>query len=291
MGAGMPACEPFLRWVGSKRRLAQTIRALMPKTFNRYIESFVGGGALFFSGAAEGHEPWLSDINEELIDCYRAIRDDAESVIRVLSAEARTYKQCGDPAWHYYATRAMDPETLAPSARAARTIFLNKTGFNGLYRVNSSGKFNVPHGRTSSGEPPLICDAATIRACSEALRRVSLTCADFGEVASLAAAGDFCYFDSPYIPASGTADFTAYTKGGFGRDKQARLAELCRSLATRGVHWIASNSDTPESRALYSGFDIRSVSRSGTVSSKVGKRQRVGEVLVLSGTWEAPSCS
>ena len=175
--------------------------------------------------------------------------------------------------------RAIDRATLPLAERAARTIYLNKTGYNGLYRVNRAGKFNVPMGRYKS---PLLCDAANLRACSVALRGVDLRVDDFEDVASRAKAGDFVYFDPPYVPVSDSAAFTSYVPGGFGADQQRRLAEVFTTLARRGVYAMLSNSDTPTVRELYRGFRIDSVLAARFINSRGSRRGKIGEVLVTS---------
>ena len=178
--------------------------------------------------------------------------------------------------------RAEDPAKLALPARAARTIYLNKTGYNGLYRVNRAGRFNVPFGRYDNPgfrQPEAI---ENLRACSRALRGVKLVVRDFGEVARHAKAGDFVYFDPPYVPVSTTSDFTSYVPGGFGYADQERLAGVFARLAARGVHVMLSNSDTPEVRALYARFRIDRVLAGRSVNSKVSGRGKVGEVVVRS---------
>jgi DNA adenine methylase len=240
----------------------------LPTNFRRYFEPFAGGAAMFFS--LRPKRAVLADVNAELVDCYVAARDDVDRVIAAL----RHYRYEAD---QYYRTRAIDPLTLPLPERAARTIYLNRTGYNGLYRVNRSGKFNVPMGRYTN---PLLCDATNLRACSEALQGVDVRLADFEALAARAKAGDFVYFDPPYVPVSDTADFTSYVPGGFGAAQQRRLATLFADLAKRGVHAMLSNSDTPEVRALYRGFPIARVLAARHINSRGSRRGKVGEVVV-----------
>jgi len=194
--------RPFLKWAGGKSQLLGGLRARVPKSYERYFEPFLGGGALFFSlRPAKGV---LGDVNGEIVDCYTAVRDDVGGLVAAL--QNHRYD-----AGHYYAVRDADPAKLSLVERAARTIFLNKTGFNGLYRVNRAGKFNVPFGRYAK---PSICNEENLRACSAALANVELVAGDFERVASRARAGDFVYFDPPYVPLSRTAAFTAYALAG-----------------------------------------------------------------------------
>lgn len=269
-----PAPRPFLKWVGGKTQLLDQMKPLLPKAWERYFEPFVGGAALFFELRAQRPEmpAFLSDVNAELVSCYRAVRDDVEAVLRALGKHV--YESD-----HYYAVRALNPAELPPAERAARTIFLNKTGYNGLYRVNRSGQFNVPFGRFTK---PLFRDPDNLRACSRALRDASILHADFSNVLELAKKGDFVYFDPPYVPLSPTSDFTAYIPGGFGEAEQRKLAEVFAKLARRGVNVMLSNSDTELVRELYDGFDIQVVYASRSVNSNAARRGKLAEVVVRS---------
>jgi DNA adenine methylase len=263
--------RPFVKWVGGKGQLLPTLRREAPKSFGRYFEPFVGGGALFF--ALKPVSAVLTDVNEELISAYTAIRDDVESVIKALLGYE--YDK-----GIYYKVRALDPRSLPPADRAARTLYLNRTGFNGLYRVNKSGGFNVPFGRYAN---PLICDPTNLRACSAALANVELAVRPFHAVLEHAAPGDFVYFDPPYLPVSRTADFTAYAAGGFGLAEHERLALVARELVARGVRVLLSNADVPAARKLFKGakgFKIKTVEANRTVSATAGGRVPVTEILV-----------
>jgi DNA adenine methylase len=264
--------KPFLKWAGGKGQLVDQFRPLFPTALpGRYLEPFVGSAAVFF--ALRPPRAVLTDVNRELIDCYRAVQSDVERVIEAL----RSHKYEED---YYYRVRAIEPEGLAPPERAARTIFLNKTGYNGLYRVNKKGRFNVPFGRYTN---PGFChpDALdNLRACARALREVTLDVRDFAEVVRYARAGDFVYFDPPYVPASSTADFTSYVPGGFGWEAQKRLADVFGELSRKGVLAMLSNSDTPAVRELYRDFRIDTVLASRSINSRKDKRGKVGEVVV-----------
>jgi DNA adenine methylase len=266
--ADPPKSRPFLKWAGGKGQLLDQLRLRMPTRYRRYLEPFAGGGALFFS--LQPKQALLADINAELIDCYVATRDDVEGVIEALGSHRYATED-------YYRVRAVDRTTLSLAERAARTIYLNKTGYNGLYRVNRAGKFNVPMGRYSN---PLFCDRENLHACSRALRGVDLRVADFEEVAARAKSGDFVYFDPPYVPLSDSSDFTSYVPGGFGADQQRRLATLFAKLAGRGVQAMLSNSDTPTVRELYRGFPIHRVLAARYINSRGSRRGKVGEVVV-----------
>lgn len=260
--------RPFLKWAGGKTQLLPEILARVPDRFARYHEPFIGGGAVFFALAPQ--QALLADINPDLVGCYRAIRDRLPAVLRYL----RSHDVTED---HFYEVRSWDHADLDPAEAAARLVFLNRTCFNGLYRVNRSGRFNVPFGRYKN---PRICDEDNLRAVSEALQGVDLTVGSVFETARRARRGDLVYFDPPYDPVSSTASFTSYAKDGFGREEQIRLAELFRELARRGVHVVLSNSDTPFIRELYADFVIDRVMARRAINSRATRRGPVGEVLI-----------
>jgi len=262
--------RPFLKWVGGKSRVLPQLKPLLPQQIGRYHEPFVGGGAMFFS--LQPREAQLWDINAELINCYEVIRDHVEDVIVAL----RLHRYEKD---YYYALRAMDPGNMDEVQRAARTICLNRTGFNGLYRVNRSGNFNVPFGRYKN---PTICDAPNLRLCSKALARVRVASRDFSALEDSTRAGDFVYFDPPYVPRSATSGFTDYSPGGFSWQDQERLAEVFVNLAGRGVNVMLSNSDVPLVRKLYSGFVIDTVLATRNINSRADRRGAISEVVVRS---------
>jgi len=262
--------KPFVKWAGGKRQLLPAIRASLPKKFKRYFEPFVGGGAVFFD--LEPPSAVLSDANAELINCYLAVRDHVDELVRALRDHVYEKE-------HYYRIRAVAPEALGEVERAARTIFLNKTGFNGLYRVNSKGVFNVPFGRFTN---PNICDEPTLRACSARLADVELHRRPFEAILREARAGDFVYFDPPYIPLSKTAYFTAYSDLKFDLEDQERLALVFEELAGRGVKVMLSNSDVEWVRARYARFTLKDVLAPRSVNSVVSSRGLVRELLVTS---------
>lgn len=262
--------RPFLKWAGGKGGLLSDILRRLPEGYGRYHEPFVGGGAVFFGLAPRAAT--LSDKNAELIHAYVTVRDDVDGLIEELGEHVYTSE-------HYYAVRALDPAGLPPRKRAARTVFLNRAGFNGLYRLNSRGQFNVPFGRYTN---PRIVDAENLRACSRALIDVELRAEDFDAVLRRAQPGDLVYFDPPYVPLSSTASFTAYQAGGFGARDQEHLRDVFATLASRNVCCLLSNSDTPEVRALYKDFAIDEVQARRAINSKGSNRGPVGEVLVRS---------
>jgi len=262
--------RPFVKWAGGKTGLLGEILPRLPAKINTYYEPFVGGGAVFFALAAEGRfkKAVLGDDNVELIETYHSIKEDTDGLVRRLKAHAIKHSEV-----YFYKIRADRGSHLA-----ARFIYLNKTGFNGLYRVNRKGLFNVPFGRYSN---PTICDEENLRAASAVLQGVGLLPGDFERSTMRAMRGDTVYFDPPYVPLSDTAAFTAYTKGGFGAGAQERLRDVARKLADRGVHVLLSNSDTPEVRKLYKGFKLVKVEARRAINSKGGKRGPVGELLIL----------
>jgi DNA adenine methylase len=260
---------PFIKWVGGKTALLPELMKHVPNRLRGYHEPFVGGGALFF--AVQPKRAQLADQNPELIHCYSQVRDDVYGVLDVLARHV--YERA-----HFDAVRALDPLHLRPAERAARFIYLNKTCFNGLWRVNRAGRFNVPIGRYKN---PKFNDPATLITASHALRGVTLTRAPFEESMARAAPGDFVYLDPPYDPVSPTASFASYTAGGFSWEDQRRLAHACVVLNRRGVRFLLSNSATPRIRALYAGFEQRMVKAPRFVNSKAGLRGPVDEVLVF----------
>jgi DNA adenine methylase len=241
---------------------------LFPQRFGRYFEPFVGAGAVFFHLNPE--EAHLSDVNPELVNAYQVIRDHVEELISILGG----YQHDKD---FYYALRAQDPATLSPVERAARIIYLNKTCFNGLYRVNRRGQFNVPFGDYKN---PRILDEAGLRAAQAALQGVSVTHQGFDAVLAEAKSGDFVYFDPPYHPLSPTASFTSYAADDFGPEDQIRLAAVFRRLDAKGVKLMLSNSDTPFIRDLYEGFHIQQVWAPRAINRDAAKRKGVAEVVV-----------
>ena len=267
-----PAARPVLKWAGGKGRLLPELIHRLPETYAAYHEPFIGGGALFFALAGRGRigRAFLSDANASLIDVYLALRDEVEAVVAALGEHVYERE-------HYYRVRARRPENLSLPERAARVIYLNKTCYNGLYRENRKGQFNVPFGRYKN---PTICDEPNLRAASAALQGVDIARRHFSTVLESAQPGDFVYFDPPYHPLSATANFTAYDRGGFGPDDQRQLRDVFAALGVRGVRAMLSNSDTPFIRELYDGFPVDQVFVARAVNSKANGRGKVAEVIV-----------
>jgi DNA adenine methylase len=267
--------RPFLKWAGGKTQLLHVLLRHMPSNFKRYHEPFVGGGALFFALYRLGrlHQAFLSDLNAELIDTYVAVRDHVEQVIGLLA-------QYPHSAEFFYELRAQDPWAMSLTDRAARMIYLNKTCFNGLYRVNKTGGFNSPFGKYKS---PNYCDGRNLRAASQALQDVEITRGSFESILDQARPGDLVYFDPPYDPLSATASFVGYQSQGFSRADQERLRDVCLKLTELHVQVILSNSATEYIKTIYSSevFAITPVQAGRAISSKAESRGKLTELLVV----------
>jgi DNA adenine methylase len=245
----------------------------LPRSYGTYYEPFLGGGALFFH--LRPRRAVLGDANERLVRAYRGVRDAVDEVVRLLRSYAPTRET-------FEALRAADVDARSDAEVAAWFVFLNRLGYNGLYRVNRAGRFNVPFGDYPR---PRVCDEPTLRACSAALAGAEIVCADFAEVVARARAGDVAYFDPPYVPLSVTSSFTAYTSKGFTMDDQRRLRDTARALAARGVRAVVSNSGAPAVRELYGGgdFELTPVRAARAISCKGAGRGPVVEVVAAGG--------
>jgi DNA adenine methylase len=266
--------RPFLKWAGGKTQLADDILQRMPVRFNTYFEPFVGSGAIFFRLYREKkiRHAVLSDINAELIDTYKAIRDCVDEVIEYLSGFPHEKS-------FYYELRAKDPWSLTLPERAARMIYLNKTGYNGLYRVNRQGKFNVPFGKYKS---PNYLDKENLKSVSYALQKVELVCASFEIVLQKSNPGDWVYFDPPYVPLSQTANFTSYYSNGFTLRDQEKLRDICIELTKKNVYVTLSNSDTSITTNLFSyPFFSRDIVYSNrAINCNGSKRGKITELII-----------
>lgn len=273
-----PRLRPILKWAGGKSRLVARIVQRLPERIDTYYEPFVGGAAVFFALASQGRfkRAVLGDLNRDLVDVYKGVKEDVDAVILLLEDYRRRHSR-----ETYYETRQLDPATLELPARAARLIYLNKTGYNGLYRVNRSGQFNVPFGRY---ENPSICDEPRLRAAAEALRRrsVSIKVGDFEKLSQRAEAGDAVYFDPPYVPVSKTASFTNYHSASFGDEEHLRLASTFKQLTLRKVAAVLSNSGGKATQLLYrgAGIEVEKVLVARSINSKSTARGNVTELLV-----------
>ncbi len=265
--------RPFLKWVGGKGQLLNKLVERTPPRFGVYHEPFLGGGAFYFALQRMGRiqEAHLADLNWELIDTFQAVRDHPEAILARL--EKFRYTET-----FFYNMRRKNPKRMKPVNRAARMIFLNKTCFNGLYRVNQKGKFNVPFGRFKN---PKYRDPDNLLAVSAALSPAKLHNAPFHNVLDRAKSGDFVYFDPPYIPASQTANFTSYHAKGFTYIDHIMLRDVARQLSERGVYVMLSNSATALVRDLYGdNFILTEIKARRTVNRDPTKRGKVGEYLI-----------
>ncbi|MCW4048702.1 MAG: Dam family site-specific DNA-(adenine-N6)-methyltransferase [Candidatus Bathyarchaeota archaeon] len=264
--------RPLLKWAGGKRRLVEKILGLLPRSDERsYHEPFVGGGAVFFN--LEPTRSSINDINHRLMNFYRVVRDSPDELIEVAS-QYRYEKE------EYYERRSRFNEMPEdPVEDAGLLLYLNKTGYNGLYRVNSKGLFNVPFGRYKD---PRIVNVEMIHHASRLLRGVNIVNTDFGYILNEAEAGDQCYLDPPYVPVSKTASFVDYSVGGFKETDQERLRDICVRLDEMDVTFVQSNSDTELIKSLYkdTGFNIIPLRTSRLISSKVSSRASGYEVLI-----------
>jgi DNA adenine methylase len=275
-----PPAQPFLKWAGGKGQLLKQYEPFFPtEPLRGYIEPFVGSGALFFHLRGRGlfERYLLAENNDELMNCYRVVRDQIDDLIFWLRVHESHH--CRD---YYYTVRNWDhePDWLdAPRPmRAARMIYLNKTCYNGLWRVNSRGHFNVPLGRYRA---PTILDEERLRAASRALQAVELEVMDFERVIRLAGRGDFVYLDPPYFPLSETANFTSYSQDAFGEYEHRKLALVFAELDRKGCRVMLSNSDTPLVRELYRDFRVETMIARRAINSASGKRGPITEVVVM----------
>ena len=270
-----PYLRPFLKWAGGKTQLLQQLAHFYPPkgSVKRYIEPFLGSGAVFFHFKAmvNPRQAVLWDNNRELIETFLAVQQEVDQVIKLLRKHQKAHSKS-----FFLAMREKSPLSLA--AKAARLIYLNKTCFNGLYRVNSRGIFNVPFGRHTN---PGIFNEEWLRGASEQLQGARIETEDFRFLKVEARKNDFIYFDPPYHPRSKTSYFTAYTRDPFGEEHQRKLADLYRALDKKGCVLMLSNSDTPLIRQLYKDFDIREVSARRNINSKAERRGSICELVVL----------
>ncbi|MCP1357222.1 DNA adenine methylase [Aneurinibacillus migulanus] len=274
--------QPFLKWAGGKRQLLPEIRKYIPKHFTHYYEPFIGAGAVLFD--LKPHNATINDVNAELINVYNVIRTDVDNLVRDLQ------KHQNNPEY-FYEIRALDRTEayhhLSPLQRASRLIYLNKTCYNGLFRVNSKGQFNVPFGKYKN---PSIVNEDVLRVVSDYLNNnhVTILNEDFEEAVQNAGEGDLVYFDPPYDPVSETSSFTSYSNEVFTRDDQTRLRDLYLELHKRGCYVLLSNSDTPFINEIYQELHtsnpeicIKKVQASRAINSQGAKRGKINEVLVV----------
>ena len=263
---------PIVKWVGGKRQLMFELLKNMPENYNRYFEPFIGGGALFFE--LQPDNAYISDMNEELINLYQVVRDNVDELVADL--------QKHDISKEYFMEirnidRTEEYENWSDIQKASRFIYLNRTCFNGMYRVNSKGEFNVPCGHYKN---PRILDENNLINCSNLLQRTEIKHADFSEILKKVKKDDFVYFDPPYVPLSETSSFTSYTKDGFDMDMQFKLRDVCDELDSIGVQFLLSNSDTKLVNELYENYNIKKVFASRQINANADGRGKITEVLV-----------
>jgi DNA adenine methylase len=268
--------QPFLKWAGGKASLLRQLEEFFPHEIDRYIEPFLGGGAVFFhlKHRFPDMRPFLRDSNEELINCYRVVRDRPEDLMQLLDEHISAFRAGGDV--YFYAIRKQNDLT-DDVARAARTIFLNKTCFNGLYRVNAKGEFNTPVG---SNKNPNLYSRENLLVASAVLQDAQLEAQDFRKTAGEAYRGDFIYFDPPYLPISAYSDFKRYTLEQFREADQVELVRIFRELDAKGCRVVLSNSEHRRTRELYAGFLIQAVSAPRFINCKPGGRGKISELVI-----------
>ena len=264
--------KPFLKWVGGKRQLVKELLALSPKEYNCYFEPFLGGGALYF--ALKPAKAFLSDINPELINAFQCVRDKLDQLILSLSKH-RYDKE------HFYAIRSLDRKSdfneISSIEKASRLIFLNKTCYNGLYRLSKKGYFNAPFGRYKN---PKILDTENLLACSRVLKNSELWIANYRNIIDKIKKNDFVYLDPPYVPISKTSNFTSYTKESFDLNDQYLLKEFCDTISKKGGFFMLSNSYSKSIIDLYNGYNIEKVLAKRMINSNASKRGDLQEVII-----------
>ena len=268
--------QPFTKWTGGKRQLLPVVRELMPKTYNRYFEPFVGGGALFFDLAPK--DAVINDFNAELINCYQQIKDNPQELIEILKVHQEYNSK-----EYYLDLRSADRDEridmMSEVQRAARILYMLRVDFNGLYRVNSKNQFNVPYGRYKN---PKIVDEELISAISVYLNnnQLEIKTGDFEKAVLDVQPGDFVYFDPPYIPLSETSAFTSYTHEGFSFADQVRLRDAFKRLSDTGAYVMLSNSSSALVEELYKDFNIHYVEATRTNGAKSSSRGKISEIIV-----------
>ena len=272
--------HPFVKWAGGKRQLIPQLKDYFPKKFNKYIEPFVGGGAVFFylyrEGFLKNRKSVLIDINEELINCYNVIKNDVIDLIESL----RNHKNEKN---YFYKIRDLDRnfETynkMTATEKASRIIYLNKCCYNGLYRVNSKGQFNVPFGKYKN---PLFCDEENLIEVNKALENVEILHNSFENSIKYAEVNDFIYLDPPYFPVSKTANFTSYTKENFNVDSQEDLCQVFKNLDEQGCKLMLSNSSNVYTNELYKDYKIATLQAKRAINCDPSKRGKISEILVM----------
>ena len=289
------SAKPFVKWAGGKTQLLKDIKRALPSDFSEkkdsiYVEPFVGGGAVLFwilQQFPNIKKAIINDINPHLITTYRAVKEQPEKLIERLEIFQQEYLPLHEyERKNYYLNKRniYNSSPLSEIETAALFIFLNRTCFNGLYRVNSKGEFNVPHGRYTN---PKICDKATILADSQLLQKVEILCGDYTETITYATPNTLFYFDPPYKPLSKTSSFNSYVKEGFDDNEQIRLRDFCHYISEHKAHFILSNSDAKDKKGndnffdkIYQSFNIHRVMASRMINSNPNKRGKLSELII-----------
>ncbi len=267
-------CKPVIKWVGGKHQLLNELKKYMPKNFNTYFEPFIGGGALFFDLKIK--KSFINDYNFELINLYKIIKTKPIELIKDLKIHKNNSE-------YFYKLRKLDRipsfyKRLSKVKKASRFIYLNKTGFNGLYRVNKSSQFNVPFGTYKN---PNYVDDSNILDCSKLLQKTTILNGDFENIKQYIKKGDFVYFDPPYVPLNETSSFTGYTDKGFDEDMQFRLKELCDYINSIGAFFMLSNSYTKYIKDLYQDYNLITVQANRALNCKANRRGKINEYIVI----------
>ena len=268
--------SPLLKWVGGKRQLLSDILPMVDNKCSTYVEPFIGGGAVLFS--MQPKRAIINDYNHELINVYRVVRDNLDELLELLYIH-----QANNSSEYYYEVRAWDRDEylnkMTNIEKAARIIYLNKTCYNGLYRVNSAGQFNSPYGRYKN---PNIVNEAVLKAVSKYFKNndINIRNGDYKDTLINLDKRSFVYLDPPYMPISSSSSFTGYTEGGFGYEHQVELKEECDKLTQQGIRFVQSNSDCDEIRELYKEYKIKTVKAKRSINSVAKKRGEINEVLI-----------
>lgn len=278
MGANL-LVSPMLKWVGGKRQLLSEIVPMIDRKCSTYVEPFLGGGAVLFN--MQPKKAIINDYNKELINVYTTVRDNLDDLLSALETHEEN-----NSADYYYEIRALDREdsfkTMSNVERAARIIYLNKTCYNGLYRVNSSGQFNSPYGKYKK---PNIVNKDVLKAISKYFNsnEIKILSGDYREALRDLETTAFVYLDPPYMPISSSSSFTGYTEGGFNYRSQVELKEECDRLTEKGIRFVQSNSDCEEIQELYKAYKIKTVQAKRSINSVAKKRGEINEVLIYNG--------
>ncbi|BCD60576.1 MULTISPECIES: Dam family site-specific DNA-(adenine-N6)-methyltransferase [unclassified Nitratiruptor] len=272
--------KPFVKWAGGKKTIAKKLAQMVPIDFCEYHEPFLGGGALFFElynqGILEGKRVFLSDQNSELVNAFQVVQKGIDPLIDTLKDFSKMHNEA-----FYYEIRSWDRSadffSIDPVMRAVRFIYLNKTCYNGLYRVNSKGFFNVPMGKHSN---PNICDEKTLHCAHEALQGVVIECCDFTKALEKVGSNSFVYLDPPYLSQGHNAGFASYTKQLFLYESHQKLAHICQTLDSKNVYWMQSNIAHPKIISLYEKYGITMIEKSHIINANAKKREKIQEIVI-----------